>query len=149
MNRNIVGLSGGFFVLIVSIVFFYSSLELPYSSDLGPGAGFWPLWLSGLLIPLSLSYLYSVYKGKDSAEKAPDKKAQKEMVHILGSMGLYVALLPIIGFNLSSILFLFVFLRKGYSWYMSLGISIVTSVLLFFLFTEGFATPLPVNIWGF
>lgn len=147
--KNKLGLSGGISVLIVSIIFFGYSLQYPYASDLGPGPGFWPIWLSGLLIPLSLSYIYSAYKGKDSAEKAPDKKAQKEIFFILTSMGLYVFLLPIIGFNVSSILFLFVFLRKGYNWYTSLGISVVASVFLFLLFTEGFATPLPVNMWGF
>lgn len=149
MKDKIMGLSGGIFVFFIAAVFFISSLDLPYSSELGPGPGFWPLWLSGLLLILSLCYIYSVWKGKDSAEEAPDRKAQKEMVIILGSMSLYVVLLPILGFNLSSMLFLFVLLRKGYNWYVSLGISAVASVLLFLLFTEGFATPLPVNIWGF
>ena len=147
--KNKVGLSGAIFAIIVSLVFLYSSLDLPYSSEIGPGPGFWPLWLSGLLVPLSLAYFYSVLKGKDSAEKAPDKKAKMDMVFILGSMGLYVLLLPYLGFNLASVLFLFVFLRQGYSWYKSLGISVLVAVSLFFLFTEGFATPLPVNIWGF
>lgn len=149
MKRNIVGLSGSIFVFVIAAVFLLSSLELPFSSEIGPGPGFWPLWLSGLLMLLALCYFYSVWKGKDSADEAPDRKSLKEMAVILGSMSLYVLLLPIIGFNLSSILFLFVLLRKGYNWYTSIGISAVTSILLFLLFTEGFATPLPVNIWGF
>ncbi|HWR38529.1 MAG TPA: tripartite tricarboxylate transporter TctB family protein [Patescibacteria group bacterium] len=146
---NKVGLSGAIFVLIVSSVFVYSSLDLPYASEIGPGPGFWPMWLSGLLIPLSLAYLYSAAKGTDAAEKAPDKKAGMDMIFILGSMSLYVILLPFLGFNLSSIFFLFAFLRKGYSWHKSLGISVAVAVSLFFLFTEGFTTPLPVNTWGF
>ena len=47
------------------------------------------------------------------------------------------------------ILFLFAFLRRNYRWYKSLAISCGTSILLFLLFTKGFATPLPVNMFGF
>lgn len=147
--KNVVGLSGGIFSLIVSVVFFFSSLQLPYASEFGPGPGFWPTWLSGLLIPLSLFYIYSAYQGKDAAESMPDKKSMKQMAFILGSMAAFVLLLPVLGFNISSILFLFVFLRQGYSWPKSLAISIVVSLAIFFLFTEGFATPLPVNIFEF
>lgn len=147
--KNKVGLSGGIFVLVFSLIFFFYSLEYPYTSELGPGPGMLPVWLAGILVILAIMYLYSVFKGKDSADTAPDKAAQKEMAFILGSMSLYVFLLPILGFNLSSILFLFVFLRKGYNWYISLGISVFTSVFLYLLFTEGFATPMPVNIFGF
>ena len=149
MTINKVGLSGSVFTLAVGVIFFAYSLQYPYESELGPGPGMLPLWLSGILIVLSLAYLASVFKGKDSAEKWPKKKSQLEMAFILGSMALFVVLLPIIGFNLSCILFLFVFLRRNYRWYTSLGISAAASLSLFLLFTEGFATPLPVNMFGF
>lgn len=146
---NKVGLSGGFFVLAIGLVFFGYSLQYPYESELGPGSGMMPLWLSGILIVLALAYIASVFKGKDSSEKWPERKSQLEMLFILGSMSLFVLLLPVIGFNLSCIVFLFVFLRRNYSWYKSLAISAGASVFLFLLFTEGFATPLPVNMFGF
>lgn len=146
---NRVGLSGALFVLAIGVIFFGYSLQYPYESELGPGSGMMPLWLSGLLIILSLAYLAAVFKGKDSSEKWPEWKSQLEMLFILGSMSLFVLLLPVIGFNLSCILFLFAFLRRNYSWYKSLAISAFASVFLFLLFTEGFATPLPVNMFGF
>ena len=149
MATNKVGLSGAAFTLAIGVIFFAYSLQYPYESELGPGPGMLPLWLSGILIVLSLAYMASVFKGKDSSEKWPEKKSQLEMAFILGSMALFVILLPIIGFNLSCILFLFVFLRRNYRWYVSLGISATASLVLFFLFTEGFATPLPVNMFGF
>ena len=149
MTTNRMGLSGALFTLTIGIVFFAYSLQYPYESELGPGPGMLPLWLSGILVVLSLAYLASVLKGKDSSEKWPQKKSQLEMVFILGSMALFVVLLPIIGFNLSCILFLFVFLRRNYRWYASLGISTAASLSLFLLFTKGFATPLPVNMFGF
>lgn len=147
--KNKVGFSGGVSVLAIGIIFFAYSLQYPYESELGPGPGMLPLWLSGILIVLALAYLYSVIIGKDSAEDWPDKKSQIEMGLILGNMSLFVLLTPVIGFVLSSILFLFIFFRRNYSWFKSLLISAGTSVLLFLLFTEGFATPLPVNMFGF
>lgn len=147
--KNKVGFSGGVSVLVIGIIFFAYSLQYPYESELGPGPGMLPLWLSGILIVLALAYLYSVIIGKDSAEDWPDKKSQIEMGLILGNMSLFVLLTPVIGFVLSSILFLFIFFRRNYSWFKSLLISAGTSVLLFLLFTEGFATPLPVNMFGF
>lgn len=146
---NKVGLSGAIAVLAIGVVVFVYSLQYPYESELGPGPGMLPLWLSGLLIILALAYLYAVFKGKDSAEEWPEKKAQVEMAVILGNMALFVILLPVIGFNFSSVLFLFIFLRRAYSWYKSLAISVGTSVFLFLLFTQGFGSPLPVNMFGF
>jgi len=146
---NRVGLSGALFALTIGVIFFAYSLQYPYESELGPGSGMMPLWLSGLLIVLALAYLAAVFKGKDSAEKWPERKSQLEMLFILGCMSLFVLLLPVIGFNLSCILFLFAFLRRNYSWTKSLGISAFTSILLFLLFTKGFGTPLPVNMFGF
>lgn len=146
---NTVGLSGAISVLVVGLVFFIYSLQYPYESELGPGPGMMPVWLSGILIILGFAYLYSVLKGKDSAEKWPEKKARMEMGLILGNMALFVALLPLIGFNLSGTIFLFVFLRRAYPWYKSLAISAGASIFLFLLFTEGFASPLPVNMFGF
>jgi hypothetical protein len=146
---NKVGLAGALCVLGIGLVFFIYSLQYPYESELGPGPGMMPLWLSGILIVLALAYLYSVVKGKDTAEDWPEKKAQLEMGLILGNMALFVILLPVIGFNLAATLFLFVFLRRSYHWVKSLAISLGASIFLFLLFTEGFASPLPVNAFGF
>lgn len=146
---NKVGLAGALCVLGIGLVFFIYSLQYPYESELGPGPGMMPLWLSGILIVLALAYLYSVVKGKDSAEDWPEKKTQIEMALILGNMALFVILLPVIGFNLAATLFLFVFLRRSYRWVKSLAISLGFSIFLFLLFTEGFASPLPVNAFGF
>jgi putative tricarboxylic transport membrane protein len=143
------GLGGGIFVLTVAVVFFVYSLQYPYSSELGPGAGMLPIWLSGLLILLALAYIFSVYKGTDSGEEMPDKKAQKEMLFILASMGLFVLLMPVLGFNLNCTLFLFAFLRRGYKWYTALAISVGASVFLYLMFTKGFGTPMPTNMFGF
>lgn len=148
MKSNL-GIWGGLSVLFFAIIFFVYSLEYPYSDELGPGPGFLPVWLSGLLIILSLIYIYEAYRGKDSAESMPAREAQKTMAFILMTMILYVVFLPLIGFNLTSTMFLFALLYKAYNWYTSLAISIVTSTFLFLLFAKFLDVQLPVNALGF
>ena len=57
---NRVGLSGALFALTIGVIFFGYSLQYPYESELGPGSGMMPLWLSGLLIVLSGSFEFRV-----------------------------------------------------------------------------------------
>ena len=146
---NRVSLSGGIAILAIAGVFFAYSLQYPYESELGPGSGMLPLWLSGLLIILAVVWIISALRGKDSSEKWPEKAAQNEILFILAAMSAFVLFLPWLGFNITSIAFLFVFLRRNYPWYKSLSISAVASILLFLLFTQGFSSPLPVNSLGF
>jgi putative tricarboxylic transport membrane protein len=144
-----VGLGGALFVLAIGLTFFIYSFQYPYGSELGPGPGMLPRWLSGILVLLALAYLYAVIKGKDTSEAWPEKKATLEMGFILGNMALFVISLPIIGFNLAGTLFVFLFLRRNYRWYKALAISVASSVILFLMFTKGFASPMPVNMFGF
>ena len=146
---NKVSLSGGLAVLGIAIIFFVYSLEYPYESELGPGSGMLPRWLSGILIVLALTWIGAALRGKDSSEKWPEKKARFEIIFILGAMAGFVFFLPILGFNLTGSAFLFVFLRRNYRWFTSLAISVGATILLYLLFTQGFASPLPVNAFGF
>ena len=144
-----VSLSGGIAVLAVAGIFFAYSLQYPYESELGPGSGMLPLWLSGFLIILAIAWIVLSLRGKDSSEAWLKKTAQNEILFILAAMSAFVLFLPWLGFNVTSTAFLFVFLRRTYVWYKSLSISAGASLLLFLLFTQGFSTPMPINSLGF
>jgi hypothetical protein len=64
-------------------------------------------------------------------------------------MIMYVILLPVAGFVISSIIFLSAMLAKGYKWHANLAISTAVSISLFVLFTIFLEVQLPVNAWGF
>jgi Tripartite tricarboxylate transporter TctB family. len=147
--QNKAGILGGFFVMLVSIVFFVYSLMYPYTSELGPGAGFLPLWLSGVLFILSLAYLRVAFKGEDSTEPMPDRKGWKNIFFILFCMAAFVALLPLLGFVVTGSIFLFVLLIGSYRWYVALPTAVGTSVFLFVLFSILLKVSLPVNTFGF
>lgn len=77
-------------------------------------------------------------------------EVELEMLFILGSMSCFVLLLPVIGFNLSSILFLYSLscaetMAGSRAWSFPPWLRRSCSSL----FAQGFATPLPVNMFGF
>jgi len=143
------GIWGAAGILVFGIVFFVYSLQFPYTSEIGPGPGLFPLWLSGMLILLGLLYLRNVLKGNDTSEKMPDRKGLRKVLFTIGSMIVYVALLPHLGFTTASTAFLFVLLLKSYRWYVNLAISIGTSAFLYALFALFLGVQLPLNLLGF
>jgi putative tricarboxylic transport membrane protein len=143
------GVWAGICLLIFSLVFFTQSLAFPYSITGEPGPGFFPVWLSGILLVLSLLYIYQSIKSKDSdGEPMPKGKPLKNIVCILSYMILYLMLVSFLGFILASTMFLFVLLCRDYKWYFNLGISAGASIFLFLLFNSVLHVSLPVNGFG-
>ncbi|TXT50292.1 MAG: Tripartite tricarboxylate transporter TctB family [Spirochaetes bacterium] len=143
------GFWGSLAVMGVGIVFFIYSLQFPYTSEIGPGPGFFPRWLSGFLIVLGVLYMSNSIRGKDKSEKLPSEKGLSSILFILGSMVGYVALIGFLGFITTSAAFLFLLLRKAYRWYVSLAISAIASLFLYALFALFLRVQLPMNGLGF
>jgi putative tricarboxylic transport membrane protein len=139
----------GVALLIVSLVFLIKSFDYAYSSELGPGPGFFPFWLSAGLLVLSLIYIVSSMRS-NSTEKVtmPSGKSLKEVLFLLGSMILFAVLLPYLGFIISSTLFLFALLFKAYKWHINLLTSAGVSVFLYVLFDLVLEVRLPVSVLG-
>jgi presenilin-like A22 family membrane protease len=72
-----------------------------------------------------------------------------KLLFVILSMFLFPIVLPFLGFMLSGTIFLFLLLFRAYKWYISLGISIVVTAVVFWLFGVVLSIPLPVNGWGF
>jgi putative tricarboxylic transport membrane protein len=143
------GLWAGIFLLIFSLVFLMQSLSFPFSIAGEPGPGFFPVWLSGILLILSFIYIYQSIKSKDvEGEPLPKGKALKKIVFILSYMILYMMVVSFLGFILASTMFLFVLLCRDYKWYLNLGISAGASIFLFLLFHSVLNVSLPINGFG-
>lgn len=164
MKRLNPGVWAGLVLCAISLVFFFNALKYPYSSEFGPGPGFFPVWLSGILFVLSTVYLFTSFKGQKpepdpeqaprsnvtdgSEEKEANKDAWKNIAFILVCMIAFVILLPNLGFTVSAALFLFVLLIRSYKWYVSAATAAGVSVFLFWLFAKVLEINLPVNALG-
>lgn len=136
-------------ILLISFVFLYQSFSYSYSSELGPGPGYFPVWLSGILLILSCLYIFeSLTAESGSAETMPRGEALRKILFILGCLSLFLILISIIGFVLTGTIFLFLLLFREYKWYSNLGISLGVSIFLFWLFDIILGVTLPVNGLG-
>lgn len=134
---------------------FLKSLTYPFGSLQSPGAGFFPLLASILLMGLSGSMIVQGFLKKEAGEtfKAsflPGREAlQRIFFSFLALLG-FRYLLPAIGFGPSTFLFIF-FLGKilgHYSWKMSLFFALMASLLAYCLFQAWLKIPLPLGILG-
>jgi len=141
------GAWAGIIFLAVGILFFAYSLIYPYSSEVGPGSGFFPIWISGFLIVLALIYIYESVKGNDSAEEITKESFTKVLMIVI-FMVMFVLFLPIAGFNISGTAFLFAMFFKSYGLVKNLIISIVSTLAIYFLFLL-LGVQLPLNALGF
>jgi putative tricarboxylic transport membrane protein len=124
--------------------------KLPYVSEVGPGPGFFPLWLGiGLVVFGSCLVLSSLTK--ESASNSPTWRATGRA--LAGWFGLMVAiaLFGWIGFSVSFVVltvFLIVALDRR-PLLLSLGVAIGLAVAFHLLFVIALDVSLPSSRWGF
>jgi putative tricarboxylic transport membrane protein len=145
------GFCVGIVILCFAILILSQSLSLNYYSDLGPGPGLLPLWLSIILIVLSLSFIFKSLKKEIIlfSEILPKDRGLRNILAIVGSVILFIILAPFTGFTIAGISMLSVILVRDYKWFTAVGISTTVTVLLFFVFKSFLNVPLPINALGF
>jgi putative tricarboxylic transport membrane protein len=141
---------------------FVSSLGLGYWTPIGPGPGFFPMWLAALLGAMSIIWLVQLARRRSgSATAAPEDIATPgsramegpvqealnltQVLAVLGSLVAVTALLTVLGFQLSMLLFLLfqlkVLARRG--WLLSIALSVAGSFGVFTIFTQLLTVNLP------
>jgi putative tricarboxylic transport membrane protein len=146
-----VGVWIGSFMLIFSGIIFWESRSMTYYNGVAPGPGFLPLWLSGILFVLSILYIFRSLKKEIIlfSKVLPKGKGLGNIVTLIGSVVLFIIMIPYAGFVISSIVMLFLLFKRGYKWYWGLGLSVVVTMIIFVIFDTMLQVPLPVNDFGF
>jgi putative tricarboxylic transport membrane protein len=144
------GFWGGIAILIYSSVLFSQSLSLKYYSEFGPGPGFFPLWLSGILVILSIGLILISIKKERILFKdiLPKGRSLIRVLLVPASLIVFMLIVNFTGFIIASSILLFMVFILEFKWYMSLALSSSISILLFFIFQSILEVPLPVNVLG-
>jgi hypothetical protein len=150
--RNVgnVGVAVGLCIFVFAALIFYQSFDFSYYSEFGPGPGFFPLWLSGLLMVLSAVHIWHSLKKNPVFFKdvLPKSRELKILGKIAASVILFVVIVPVTGFTLASTLILFLLFYPELKWYTALGASVATTAVVFVTFQVLLHIPLPVSAIG-
>lgn len=121
----------GFLALFLFAI--WKSLALPLKDALGPGPGFFPLWLGiigGLLaVALIVEVTRATDMGPEATELVPDKPAMLRILAVLGLLALTALLFEPLGFRVSAFLFTALLLP-------ALGVRAPITILVFALFSS-------------
>lgn len=141
----------GVVILLFASLILWQSFSLEYYSELGPGPGLLPLWLSAFLIILSLLFMAKSLKKSIIlfSEILPRGRGLGNILTIIGAVIFFIIVAPMAGFTAAGILMLSFILLRDYKWYMALAVSSTVTVSLFYIFKFFLNVPLPVNALGF
>lgn len=145
--RNIKsGVLAGGIILCIAIFSLILSFQYSYSGFVGPGPGFFPLWLSVILIILAPLYMYESFKEKNtSSEEWPKGESMKRIVFIIMSLILFLLLFVLFGFLVASVAFLALLFYKEYKWYMTVTLSVGITAIIYILFNTLLKAYLPIS----
>ncbi|MBM7691703.1 putative membrane protein YhdT [Peribacillus deserti] len=140
----------GVFTLAFAGFVFWQALSFEYYSNIGPGPGLFPIWLSGMLIVLSLFFIVNAFKSDKIyfSDVFPKGKQRSKIIRILASIVLFILISPYAGFTIAGIVVLFILFFGEMKWYKAIGTSVITTLIIFLVFKSFLGVPLPVNAFG-
>ncbi|MGE7604045.1 tripartite tricarboxylate transporter TctB family protein [Peribacillus sp. NPDC097675] len=129
------GITAGIVILLLALFLFVMSFQYSYSSVLGPGPGFFPRWLSGILIILSILYIFESAKGKNSSSESwPTGGSLKRILFIIMSLFIFLIFFILGGFLLAGVIFMSILFYKEYRWYTTLSMSVGITLFIYLMF---------------
>lgn len=131
----------------------WASWRLEYYSRLGPGPGFFPVWLSGVLAGLSLIWFYQACREPDEPIREgfiPGYAGMIRIASILAALAFMGLFMETVGFQLTMFAFLFFLLvalgRR--SLVLTLFISLAGSFGMYYAFKTWLGVQLPESSIG-
>lgn len=127
---------------------FFGSLRLPYYTEFGPDAGFFPYWVSLGLGGVGLALLIDALR--NPPEPQPTAVLSARQGRAIVGFALYIAFLAVAGFAVATavMLFLVVTLAERRRVWVAAVYSATTTASLVWLFQEMFRLPMPPGmVW--
>jgi len=140
-------------LLAFSLAFAAGALKYyPYWSDTGPGSGFLPVWLGGVMAALAILLLVRRPRQADAlVEWLPRGERLRRLAVVLGATVLYVAALHVLGMIVASALYLAFIMRYlgRHAWWLTAAVAGATALGNWLLFVYWLKVPFPLSPLGF
>ena len=140
-------------LLAFSLAFAAGGLKYyPYWSDTGPGSGFLPAWLGGVMATLALLMLLRPPRVADAdAEWLPHGESARRVIALIAASVLYVALLKPLGMIVASALYLAFVMRyfERHAWWLTALVVFLASAGNWLVFVHWLKVPFPLSPLGF
>lgn len=153
MRRDKGNLFSGVCLAAFGIYVISVAVKLPYVSEVGPGPGFFPLWLGVGMVLLAACLMLTSF-GFSFAKAtgiSPSWKGTGRALAGWSALMAAIALLGSLGFSLSFVLltiFLIVVLDRR-SPLLAFGVGVALAVAFYAVFVAALDVSLPKAIWGF
>jgi putative tricarboxylic transport membrane protein len=140
--------------LLLGLFVLWQSIQLRYFSRLGPGPGFFGVWLGGLVAVLAVILLVQNtlprWRPTEPLEVLPPREARAPLAMTVASLPATVLLLPLLGFRLTALgLCLFLLLAVGRQpWWLSGVVALACSFGVHYVFTALLGVVLPTGAIG-
>jgi putative tricarboxylic transport membrane protein len=147
-------ISGIVFILIGAGVFI-ASLNYPVGTLPKPGGGFFPLLAAALLLVLSVVFTFESFTRRAEPGHVPPffpaRETPRRILFGAAALVAYRYLIPLIGFALSTGLFILLLGRflENFSWKRSLLFAVLTAVASYYLFQVVLKIQMPVPLLRF
>jgi putative tricarboxylic transport membrane protein len=141
-------------VLILAAAFLArESLRLRYYTSLGPGPGFFPLWLSVLVAVLGAAMFWRATFGPPEAKPADfyaNRGGYLRIGAVIGALVAVIVLIEPLGFRLAMLgFYLFILTALGRRHWLLTGIiAMAGSFGVYYVFVHWLAVPLPIGFLG-
>ena len=136
-------------LLLLSAIALGEALRLGIGwGDIGPRGGFFPFWLGVILAGSSLFTLLQGLRRPPTPKPFLSREALRPVLTVILPIAGAVLLIEVVGFYLTSLLYLFGYMwwSGRHTWSTTLLISLLFPVVIFFIFERWFLIPLPKGL---
>jgi putative tricarboxylic transport membrane protein len=132
----------------------HQAAGLTYYTRLGPGPGFFPRWLCGILALLALAVIARATWGADGAAppiSVPDRRAALRILIVVAALFAVAMLTTTLGFRLTMLAFYLTVIGAlgRWRWIETPVLAGLGSFATYHVFVQWLRLPLPVGIFGF
>ena len=136
--------------LAFSVYLMFESRDMEYFDALGPGAGFYPLWLGGGLAVLSIIWLVQVSIAPREPMEAgfiPSRQGTIRVLSVIAALALFAWFVETLGFQLTMLVFLGTLLMtlSRQNLIVTAAVAIGGSFGVYYIFTQWLDVSLPAS----